>query len=67
MRIIFYFARAYSGQTFAMLLAQFMAGLMQGISLTALLPMLNIAVSGGKGNFSSGIGKTVTTGLRTNH
>jgi ATP-binding cassette subfamily C protein len=64
MRLIFYFTRAYPGQTFAMLLAQLLAGLMQGISLTALLPMLNIAANGSKGKFS-GIGKSVTSSLMT--
>ena len=44
MRLMFYFARAYPRHTLTMLLAQLMAGVMEGISLTALLPMLNIAV-----------------------
>jgi hypothetical protein len=37
---------------------------MEGVSLTALLPMLNIAVSGGSGKFGSGVGKAVTTALQ---
>jgi len=55
-----HFLRAYPRHTIIMLLAQLLAGLMEGISLTALLPMLNIAVGGTK---TSGIGKTVTSAL----
>jgi ATP-binding cassette subfamily C protein len=43
-----------------MLLAQLLAGLMEGISLTALLPMLSIAAGNTK---TSGIGETVTSAL----
>jgi ATP-binding cassette subfamily C protein len=64
MRLMLYFARAYPRHTLTMLLAQLMAGVMEGISLTALLPMLNIAVSGGTGKFGSGIGKVVTSALQ---
>ena len=49
MRIMLYFARAYPRQTITMLMAQLLAGLMEGISLTALLPILNIAMGGGNG------------------
>lgn len=55
-----HFFRAYPRHTLTMLLAQLLAGVMEGISLTALLPMLNIAVGGTK---TSGLGKTVTTTL----
>jgi len=64
MRLMLYFTRAYPRHTLTMLLAQLMAGVMEGISLTALLPMLNIAVSGGTGKFGSGIGKFVTSSLQ---
>jgi ATP-binding cassette, subfamily C, bacterial len=63
MRLMFFFARAYPRHTFTMLLAQLLAGLMEGVSLTALLPMLNIAISNGKGKSGSGIGKTVTSAM----
>jgi ATP-binding cassette subfamily C protein len=59
-----YFARAYPRQTLTMLLAQLLAGVMEGVSLTALLPMLNIAASGSTGKSGSGIGKTVTSALQ---
>jgi ATP-binding cassette, subfamily C, bacterial len=60
-----HFARAYPRQTMAMLLALFLAGVVEGLSLTALLPMLNIAVGEGPGGASgSGIGETATSALR---
>jgi ATP-binding cassette subfamily C protein len=65
MRLMLYFARAYPRHTLTMLLAQLMAGVMEGVSLTALLPMLNIAVSNGKGKSASGIGKTVISALHS--
>ncbi|MGB4599595.1 MAG: ABC transporter ATP-binding protein [Trichlorobacter sp.] len=48
-----------------MLFALLLAGVVEGLSLTALLPMLNIAVSGGgKGGIpDSGIGKIATSAL----
>ena len=64
MRLMLHFFRAYPRHTLIMLLAQLLAGVMEGVSLTALLPMLNIAVSGGKGEFGSGVGKAVTAALR---
>ena len=65
MRIMLYFARAYPRQTITMLMAQLLAGLMEGISLTALLPILNIAMGGGNGKSGSGIGKTVISALKS--
>ena len=64
MRLMLHFARAYPRQTLTMLLAQLLAGVMEGVSLTALLPMLNIAASGSTGKSGSGIGKTVTSALQ---
>ncbi len=64
MRIMLFFIRAYPIQTLVMLLAQLLAGVMEGLSLTALLPMLNLAVSGNNGKLSSGVGKTVTSALQ---
>jgi ATP-binding cassette subfamily C protein len=57
-----YFARAYPRHTLVMLLAQLLAGVMEGVSLTALLPMLNLAVSGSSGK-SGSAGKAVVSAL----
>lgn len=65
MRLMLHFARAYPRQTLAMLLALFLAGLVQGFSLTALLPMFNMAVGGaGDTASSSGAGKIATSALQ---
>lgn len=63
MPLMLHFFRAYPRQTLIMLIAQLLAGVMEGVSLTALLPMLNIAVNGGSGKFGSGVGKSVTSVL----
>jgi len=47
MRLMLHFARTYPRHTLSMLFALLLAGVVEGLSLTALLPMLNIAVSGG--------------------
>jgi ATP-binding cassette subfamily C protein len=61
-----YFARAYPRHTLVMLLALLLAGVVEGISLTALLPILNIAVGGGTaGAPGSGIGQVVTNALQS--
>jgi ATP-binding cassette subfamily C protein len=44
MRLMLTFFRAYPGQTLVMLLALIMAGLAEGMGLSALLPLLNIAI-----------------------
>ena len=63
-----YFARAYPRHTLTMLLALLLAGVVEGFSLTALLPMLNIAAGGAAGNASgSKIGKIVTSTLQLVH
>ena len=59
MRLMLFFVRAYPRHTIFMLLAQLMAGIMEGVSLTALLPMLNIAVGGNSGKFGAGAGKFI--------
>jgi ATP-binding cassette subfamily C protein len=59
------FARAYPRHTLAMLLALLLAGVVEGVSLTALLPMLNIAIGDGAGGASgSGIGKFASSALQ---
>ena len=64
MRLMVRFARAYPRHTLVMLLALLLAGLVEGISLTALLPMVNIAMSGGTGRASgSGIGQVASSAL----
>jgi ATP-binding cassette subfamily C protein len=49
MRLMITFIRAYPWQTLLMLLALLLAGLAEGISLSALLPLLNIAIRGNSG------------------
>ena len=44
MRLFFILSRAYPGETFALILAIFFAGLAEGLSITAFLPMLNMAI-----------------------
>jgi ATP-binding cassette, subfamily C, bacterial len=65
MRLMLRFARAYPRHTLVMLIALLLAGVVEGISLTALLPMLNLAVGGGAAGASgSGMGKAVSSALR---
>jgi ATP-binding cassette subfamily C protein len=45
MRLMLSFFRAYPGQTVIMLIALMLAGIAEGMGLSALLPLLNIAVS----------------------
>jgi ATP-binding cassette subfamily C protein len=45
MRLMLSFFRAYPGQTVIMLIALLLAGVAEGMGLSALLPVLNIAVS----------------------
>ena len=47
MRLMLTFFRAYPFQTFVMLLALLFAGIAEGIGLSALLPLLNIAMRAG--------------------
>lgn len=49
MRLLWTFMRAYPGQCLVMLLAMLLAGLMEGISLSAFLPLLDIAIAGAEG------------------
>lgn len=61
-----HFARAYPRHTLVMLLALLLAGVVEGFSLTALLPILNLAVGGGAaGAPGSGMGQVVTNALQS--
>ena len=66
MRLMLHFGRAYPGHTVTMLLALLLAGLVEGLGLTALLPMLNLAMSrqGGAAEESAS-GQFVTTVLQS--
>ncbi len=64
MRLMFHFGRSYPAQTAAMLFALILAGIVEGFGLTALLPMLNMAVGQGTGSADPGPGDFVTTALR---
>ena len=63
MHLMWYFARAYPRHTLTMLVALLFAGVVEGISLTALLPMLTIAVNGTAGDAGKGIGGAVISAL----
>ena len=45
MQLMLTFFRAYPWQTIVMLVALLMAGVAEGIGLSALLPLLNIAIT----------------------
>jgi ATP-binding cassette subfamily C protein len=64
MNLMWHFARTYPRHTLSMLVALLLAGIVEGIGLTALLPMLNIALDGTPGKTGSGIGGIVTSFLR---
>jgi ATP-binding cassette subfamily C protein len=64
MNMMWHFARTYPRQTLSMLIALLLAGVVEGIGLTALLPMLNLALDGTPGETGSGIGGIVTSFLR---
>jgi ATP-binding cassette subfamily C protein len=49
MRLMLTFFRAYPGQTVIMLIALLLAGIAEGMGLSALLPLLNIAVKSSAG------------------
>jgi len=57
MHLLTTFARAYPWQSVVMLLALLIAGLIEGVSLTALLPLLNQVLGpGAPGTTASGVG-----------
>jgi ATP-binding cassette subfamily C protein len=55
MRLMLNFFRAYRLHTVLMLLALLLSGLAEGIGLSALLPLLNIAVSDGAASAATGL------------
>ena len=67
MRLLITFARIYPLQSAAMLIALLLAGLAEGIGLSALIPLLSIAVGDRSGSAepSSGLEKMVTETLST--
>ena len=65
MRLMLHFARAYPRHTLTMLLALLLAGVAEGVSLTALLPMLNIAVGGAAGKHAGSGSAFVTNALQS--
>ncbi|WP_461517435.1 ABC transporter ATP-binding protein [Porticoccus sp.] len=50
MHLMLNFFRKYRWQTLLMLLALFLSGLAEGVGLSALLPLLNVAIKSGSGN-----------------
>ena len=50
MRLMLHFFRKYRWQSLLMLLALFLSGLAEGVGLSALLPLLNVAMKSGSGN-----------------
>jgi ATP-binding cassette subfamily C protein len=56
MRLFFILSRAYPGETFALIVAIFFAGLAEGLSITAFLPMLNMAIGRDIGGGADGAG-----------
>lgn len=50
MRLMLNFFRKYRWQTLLMLLALFLSGLAEGVGLSALLPLLNVAMKSGSGS-----------------
>ena len=66
MRLMLHFACVYPKHTVTMLLALLLAGLVEGIGLTALLPMLNLAMNQGSGSAAeSASGRFVASALQT--
>jgi ATP-binding cassette subfamily C protein len=66
MRLMLHFARVYPKHTATMLMALLLAGLVEGIGLTALLPMLNLAMNQGSGSaVESASGQFVASVLQT--
>ncbi len=69
MRLMITFARAYPWQTIVMVVALLLAGLVEGLSLTALLPLLDLGMdqqaSGELAASKNGVGEFVTSALLT--
>src|SRR5210317_1136595 len=68
MQLIIKFARSYPKQSLMMLFALVMAGIVEGVGLTALLPLLQKAINLPTGSASeqavgSGVGNLITTAL----
>lgn len=64
MRLLTTFARAYPTQTTVALLALLGGALVEGVGLSALLPLLTVAVGGGSSEIAAGgLGKAVTGAL----
>jgi ATP-binding cassette subfamily C protein len=59
MRLIFIISRQYPWQTVTMLLALLLSGIFEGIGLSAMLPLLAIALGGSQGEIA-GTGKKAT-------
>jgi ATP-binding cassette subfamily C protein len=66
MRLMLSFFRAYRLHTMLMLLALLLSGVAEGIGLSALLPLLNIAAGGGAATAVAGLpGNDAQTGFET--
>ena len=59
MRILITFARQYPSESIITLLALLLAGIMEGLSLSTLLPLLSIAIEGAPQPFPSPVGRQI--------
>ncbi len=64
MRLMLHFARTYPGEAATMVLSLLIAGIIEGVGLSALLPMLNIALAGQDKESASGIGALASSMLK---
>ncbi len=64
MRTLFTYIMVFPRRSAFVLLALLIAGIAEGLSLTALLPLLSIAVGESSGSSESGIGKFMETALQ---
>ena len=64
MGLMLSFFRAYRGQTILMLLALLLSGLAEGIGLSALLPLLNIALGADTAQMLPGAPPATTSSSR---
>ncbi len=64
MRLLFAFARQWPTQTAVMLIALFVASIFEGVSLSALLPLLNLLTGAGGGTLPTAPSEASTTAER---
>jgi ATP-binding cassette subfamily C protein len=65
MRLVLVFARAYPGRTALMLVCMLLAGVAEGIGISAVLPLIGVAAGPAAGDGAGRVGGFVTAAIRS--